>query len=617
MCQECKDIAQIPQSGFKKSFKVKLDSDEQKLAALDTVGEAFRHHGGSTLMLTEHIENGIDAIEDLIKVKKLQNYKGQIDIIIDEKYSRIIVIDNGTGIIDPIWIIEHPLKSRKTGITHQHGEFGRGLQGFRGFCNTLEYITMRDQVSERVLQDSEIKNFLLEAGKRGIDGRCLQLLLSKNSVDTDLVPLNEKEFKNKCAYKTGTIAIFNNWLPGDFEDLVKNKDKLFNRVQHHFRAVLEKNLVNISISFKGKITTIKPREFSIDGEEMDLFELPDRKCIDPHTKQDYGTIQFRLYKAAPRYNPQYKSAFLLVGDRPLGNSELIAMEDFSEKKILKSPYITGYVVANFLKPDSLRLSPKPGPEYRAFVEHMKASLDDLKPLLEEYEQGFRVVNKNEENQKLILQVQSFLKNQNIPLNLLDMGKTGELIPGLNQGEKTDERVSSIPGNENKGLISSKGSVEVEILYRKDKHGKTHKKRRLKVEIERNPKNVRDPKHDGKSTKTVYINPNLTSKDGRIIKRNYVGPGLDNYRGELDPNLSKWDGSKYMVLINELHEVYQMYEEQRKNSPTQKTEVYSTKQKSLIQESYLRHVIKNCAKDMDPEKKDRTFWELKYKFFLNR
>ena len=75
MCQECKEIAQIPQSNFKKSFKVKLDSDGQKLAALDTVGEAFRHHGGSTLMLTEHIENGIDAIEELSKRKKLQKYK--------------------------------------------------------------------------------------------------------------------------------------------------------------------------------------------------------------------------------------------------------------------------------------------------------------------------------------------------------------------------------------------------------------------------------------------------------------------------------------------------------------------------------------------------------------
>ena len=616
LCNVCSEEQNVFRP-FKKSFEVKFETKDQKLSALDTVGEAFRHHGGSTLMLTEHIENGIDAIEDLIKTYNLKNYQGKIDIIIDNANSRIIVIDNGTGIIDPIWIMVNPLKSRKTGMLYQHGEFGRGLQGFRGFCKNLEYITLRKSVSENELKDNDIKHWLTQAARQGVDGRCVHLKLSKDSVETDYEPINESEFKRYTHNKTGTVAIFNNWLEGDFEELVKDRKRLFERIQHHFRIVLEKNTVKMSLVYKGNLNVIAPREFSIDGDEMDLFELSDRKCIDPYTKQEFGTIQFKLYKAAPRYNHKYKSPFLLVGDRPLGNSVLFEMDDFSDQTILKSPYVTGYVVANFLKPDSLRLSPKPGAEFRAFVIHLKASLNDLKPLLDDYERGFRVVNKNEENQKLILQIQSFLKNQKVPLNLMDIGRVGKLLPGSDKGDGTKERLSSIPGGENKGLISPTGTIETEILYKKDKHGKPTQRKRLKVEIERNPKNVNDPKRDGKSTKTVYINPNLTSRDGRIRKRNFVGPGLDNYRGELDPNLSKWDASKYLVLINELHDVYQRYEDQRKNSSQHKSDVYSPKQKSLIQECYLRHIMKNCVKDMDQDTKDRKFWELKYLFFLNK
>lgn len=617
ICQICKETKELVPKDFSKTFEVKLDTAEQKLAALDTVGEAFRHHGGSSLMLTEHIENGLDAIEDFTKTKKIQNYKGKIDIIIDDQNKRVIVIDNGTGIIDPIWIIEHPLKSRKTGVMHQHGEFGRGLQGFRGFCESLQYITVRERVSKKESDDKDITQYLNLAKKKGVDGRCISLKLSKTSVETCYEPVKETEFKKYTSNKTGTIAIFSKWIKGDFENLIRDKNKLFERIQHHFRVVLQKNIVKISIIRKNLPLEIKPREFSIEGDEMDLFELKPRKCIEPYTKQEFGTIYFKLYKAAPRYDHTYKSPFLLVGDRPLGNSDLLKIEEFSDNKILKSPYLTGYVIANFLKPDSLRLSPKPGPEFNAFVIHMKAVLEELQPMLDDWVAGFRVANKNDENQKLILQVQSFLKNQNIPLNLAEMTKAGDLFLGTNPGNSKEERISSIPGNENEGLISKTGNVEAVILYEKNKQDptKTKKKKRLKVQINRDSKNPRDPKKDGRSTKSVYIHPNLMSKDGRIRQRNFVGPGLDNYRGELDPNLSKWDASNYLVLVNELHPIYQMYEEQRKKKYG--NEIYSPKQKNMIQESYLRHVIKNCAKDMDNDKKDRTFWELKYKFFLGR
>ena len=623
-CQKCLSLKEQKlfaitnnKLGFQKSFKVKLDKDEQILSALNTVGEAFRHHGGVTLMLTEHVENGIDGIEDLKKdsknIKMMEKYQGKIEIIIDEDNSRVIIIDNGSGITHPIWISENPLKSRKTGESHQHGEFGRGLQGFRGFCNNLEYITKREEISQEELSDNYIKEGLDDAKQRNIDGRTIKLKLDKESIITYYLPISSNEFKKYTQNYTGTIAIFSNWSLDDFESLLKDKSKLFERIQHHFRVPLESGIVKISLQYgKNKPILIEPRTFSIDDDEMDLFELPDKEVINPHTNEVYGTIQFRLYRAAPRYEHRYKSPFLLVGDRPLGNSELLQLEELSNQAILKSPYITGYIVANFLKPDSLRLSPKHGDEYRQFIAHVRNSLRDLKPLLEKYEAAFRVANKGEENQKLILQVQSFLKDQNIPLNLIGTTKSGELFAGINNGDKKEERLSSTIGEVNQGRITRDGTVEAVILYKKNKQGETTSKTRLKVKID-----YKDPKKDGLTSTTVFINPNLTSKDGRIRKRNYIGPGLDNYRGDLDLNISKWDASKYLVLINEKHEVYEMYEKQRKESIKYKNDVYSQKQKSLIQECYLWQVIKNCGKNMDQEKKEKVFWESKYKFFLHK
>lgn len=198
----------VSEMRFQKSFKVKLDKDEQVLSALDTVGEAFRHHGGATLMLTEHVENGIDAVEDLRNINNLNSHDGKIEVILDEQELRVIIIDNGTGIIDPIWIMENPLKSRKTGESHQHGEFGRGLQGFRGFCRTLEYITKRDVVSQKELADPDIKKWLEEARKQGIDGKCIKLELSKDTIVTVYKPVSEKEFQKYTNNKTGSLHFF-------------------------------------------------------------------------------------------------------------------------------------------------------------------------------------------------------------------------------------------------------------------------------------------------------------------------------------------------------------------------------------------------------------------------
>ena len=669
ICHKCKklspkEVAQFTSSKIKNeisgNFKVQFNDDSQIKAALDSVGDAFRAHGGAGLMLTEHVENGIDAIEDLSKIKKLKNYLGKINVIVDVDSEKLIIKDNGSGMIDPVHIMKHPLKSRKSGESHQTGQYGRGLQGFRGFANTLTYITLRSEVNISEWNHPISKEKLEKAKTHGIDGCCLKLSLTKEdiwetiidrktrqtfqklnhnskivqtAIQTNYEPIKIDEFKKYSNANTGTIVIFTNWLDGEFKEFVKDQNKIFERIQHHFRVPLEKEIVKIDLKIDDITQDIPVRKFEAKNEqgvmeELDFYDIPDRDVINPYTKQVIGTLQVRLYQASPNYSHTYKAPFLLVGDRPLGNSVIHKMQHFEQTRVLKSPYVTGYVVANFLKPDSLRLSPKPGEELTRFYAHMDLILQqELAPQVSLYEDAFRANDKSEENDKLSLQVQSFLKNQmsDIKFDLIDTGELGDMLSSSDIGNEDIERISDIDGTENDGKVTDEG-IKTVILYKKKKY----KKRIIDTngidvtndtddeeteEVIR--KKVTLPSKDGKSTKTVLINPNLGSKDGRIRKKSFVGPGLDTYRGKFDRNMSKWDESNYKVLINEQHKIYLEYEDDRKSSKKYEAKVYSLKQEHLIQESYLWHVIQKCAKDLDPDDKDRTFWEAKYKFFLHK
>jgi len=620
---------------FKVSHKVRFENDEQILQALETVGDAFRSSpGGANLMLTEHVENGIDAIEDFVKVKNLRNYEGRITVQIVEDRQELIIIDNGNGIIDPVWIIENPLKSRKTGESHQKGEFGRGLQGFRGFCEKLTYITLREKPNDSEFKHPDHVPVVQLAMKNGLDIKCVRLTLTKNQIITNWEPVKIDEFKKYSNTKTGTVAIFSDWLPGEFDELIKDKQKIYERIQHHFKVPIEKSVAKIYFSTGKKHVEIEPRVYEVKDEEgkmdeLDPYDIPDREIVNPYTKQIIGNLQVRFYQASPNYEHTYKAPFLLVGDRPLGNSILHKMESFSDKSILKSPYLTGYVVANFLKPDSLRLAPKPGEEYKQFVNHMKDILDNvLAPQLEEYSNGFKIFDKQQENTKLILQIQSFLKKQTkLIFDLIKSDRIGKMSLSDSMGETENQRLSDSPNGDNQGIItkdaSIEASIEAVILYKKDKHKKPKPPPpgdpNTDTDAEKPVTRYRItvPKKDGRSTTKVMINPALSSKDGRIRKQNFEGPGLDIYRGKLDRNLSKWDESKFLVLINESHETYVEYENERKDSAKYKNDVYSLKQKHLIQEQYLWHLIQRCAKDLNDEDKYREFWSAKYKFFLQK
>lgn len=606
--------SKIKSNQYSISVQAEIKEEGAILSALIANADAFRAFGGSPLMLTEHIENGCDAIKVKANWREgdTRTHIGKIEIIIDQKNYRIIVIDNGTGIEDPLWILGHPLHSRKSGLKYQVGKYGRGLQGFRGFCKTLEYITFRDKPnpSEEIKYQEAMSVGQLSPG---FDTRCVKLSLVDTSIHGTCTPVNISEFRKFTNNKTGTVAIFSDWHDNDFEELVRRKKELFNRIQHHFRDVLENELIEITITQNNKTETIPVREFVNDNGEFDLYDIEDMDVVNPTMGEHVGKIEFFLYKVTGEYKDDYKKPFLLAKDnRPLQNSFLSEMPEFSEDPIWKSPYVTGYIKCNFVEPNQLRIALVPGEKKRLFVEHVRAAAIDLRKLVTEYQNGFLKEERTAENQNIILEIQSFLKKNKIKLNLPDLSKLGSLTDGMGDGINSGDRISSKPGKENQGLITPQGSVETVILYEKDKHGEKKKKskKRIKVKI----KTRREPTKDGSNEKTVYIDPNLLSKDGRRRKTVQVGINLETIQEELNEDMSNYDEFSKTVYVNELHPLFKEMERIKKNS-SEKNSVYSKKEKNYIRRCYLWELIKNLYKEEIEGEKENKFWYLYHKFFL--
>jgi hypothetical protein len=572
--------------------------------------------------------------------------------------------------------MENPLKSRKTGLSNQTGKFGRGLQGFRGFCRTLTYISLRSKVNESEC-NFDVTNEQLKLGKtKGHDGRCIKLSLTKeniaevksqgktirrfidwkqdansnpvapsghtlvqSAVDTKYVTVDVKEFRKHSDSKTGTVAIFSDWIPGEFEELLRDKKKTIQRIQHHFQVPIEKGLVEISYKLNNeKAQLIPPRRWEAKNdkgemEELDLYEIPNRQIINPHTKEVIGTLEIRLYKCNPNFNQPFNAPYLLVGDRPLGDSTLHEMTHFRDKKILKSPYVAGYVRADFLKPDTQRLNPLPGEELKQFHAHMDKIIDDeLEPLVKEQSAAWREVDKDDANEKLRLEATNYLRAEfGDHFDSIQSNELGVLFPNNSIGGNKSKRISNESGTENQGQVVKNSKFKAVIRYKKRKNKKqttkTGKKSGEKTKDEDKGDTVTRtevilPSKDGRTGKKVYINPNLGSKGGRTRDQSNSDPGLDTYRAPFDPNLSKWDAGEYKVLVNEKNETSVLYETERATSPKYQNKVYSKKQENLMLERYYWHFVQECGRNPDgskmtPDEKTKLFWKIKYKFFLKR
>ena len=213
-------------------IKPKITEDYQVLAALASTGAGFEALGGSSLMLTEPVENSVDSIIEANK--KGLKIKGRIRILIDNKAEQVIIIDNGLGFTNPRHICEKPFDSLKKYDPDLTGKFARGLQGFRSYCKRLVFITRRLE-----MPDGE------QFGGR--TGRTIRLEFTADKIEVGASVVSDDEFLRwtQGEFTHGAIAFYQDWKSGEFKKIVK--DKLIRRVERHFGELIRKGEIEILV----------------------------------------------------------------------------------------------------------------------------------------------------------------------------------------------------------------------------------------------------------------------------------------------------------------------------------------------------------------------------------
>jgi len=612
LCSNCRDdkknqekSTQKPEN-ISKTFDVKIETEGQRLGALEGNAAAFQAAGGAPLMITEHVENGIDAIKQNKKNSSEGGNSfsgiGKIDVEIDDDNSEVRIIDNGTGILEPIHVIENPFKSLKTGADYV-GHFGRGLHGFRGFCETLTYITLRSQISQREL--SEFPN--------NTSAKCIKIIFRRGSAQAKYEVVNESEFEKYTSSKTGTVAVLSDWL--DFDQFVRNRNKIFDRLQHHFGEEIKSSQLEISIKKGKKIEKITPREFP--DETKAKFQIKPFAVRNPVTGEEYGNIEFFLYQSSTIFQHEYKFPYLLVKKRPLQDSFLSTMEEFKDEKIWSSQYITGYIKCDFVEPNQLRLALENDMKKKNFVTALKACTIEIKKQLNEYIENFMSVQSREEHRELTIDIQKFLKKwskkNKIILQFNNLSLSGKLAKGEGSEDEDDERVSPTPGSDNKGLVTKTGTMEVEVFYKKHTY--------IEIDVGGNGGDggttATFPNSDGRAIKKLYIDEELLSKGGRKKRKSLQGPGLDFEKRDMVSEMLSWyEPSRDVVVVNTGNKYYVELYNKAKKSPTS-TSTHSNKLKNYVAERYFWHLIMTCTKDKTQIEKENLFWDAYHGYFIHK
>jgi len=213
-------------------IKPRLTEDYQILAALASTGAGFEALGGSSLMLTEPVENGADSIIEANKAGL--NIKGKIIVLIDKKEEQVIIIDNGLGFTNPRHICEKPFDSLKKYDPDLTGKFARGLQGFRSYCNNLAFITRRLNIPK-----GEVFS--------GKSGRTVKLEFFADRIEVGAFVVSDEEFLKYTQkdFFHGAVAFYTNWKAGEFKKI--RKDKLIRRIERHFGELIRKGDIEIFV----------------------------------------------------------------------------------------------------------------------------------------------------------------------------------------------------------------------------------------------------------------------------------------------------------------------------------------------------------------------------------
>lgn len=572
--------------------------DQVKGALAGNASEAQKM--GAPWMLTEFVENGIDAIKQNRQPpsEKGNNFSGINKIIleIDEKKLEVRIIDNGTGILDPVWVIENPFQSMKKNVDYLIGNFGRGLTGFRGLCQNLDYLTLRTKIS-----DNE-KNKMNEVGK------CVKIAFDKNPFGK-YTSIKEEEFRKYTKNSTGTVAILRNWKTDQWEKLIKNKQNIFTRMQLHFgHATIPDNfeLIIRIISNKGSYDEKISKPDFLELKPLFVKTIQTSNFL---AKTQIGEIKFNLYQTTPDDRRIFKEPYLLIQNRPLQDSKVCELEDFKDSNVWSSKYLTGYIECDYLHPNQLRNAIELDENERIFIQNLIQITKDIEKELADYIQALNVKGRDDEYKEIRDTFQEYLRKNNIPFNITAFKMAGKLSEGNTSGKiSKGGRLSNKDGGINDGLIAEDGTDLAIISREIQAIGPRGPNTGIAIVI-KDPKSKNGviPTKDGHSQKIVHVNPSKTSRGGVKKKRSMTGPNFVPQNHDKIPRLSWYESSIKAIVVNSGHDIYKKLDQESQQVRSYKGG-FTKKMKDYLMERYAWEFFMNFGQEDDFNKKAYTFFK---------
>jgi len=404
-------------------IKPKITEDYQVLAALASTGAGFEALGGSSLMLTEPVENSVDSIIEANK--KGLKVKGKIRILIDNTYEQVIIIDNGLGFTNPRHICERPFDSLKKYDPDLTGKFARGLQGFRSYCNSLVFVTRR----------LDIPSGEVFGGK---SGRTVNLEFAADRIEIGASVVDDDQFLQwtQGEFNHGAIAFYKNWKAGEFKKI--RKDKLIKRIERHFGELIRKGEIEI-LAWEGENLSpaqMPPKKDFYECQPRDFtgltkIDIPNVDFIENGAKK--GELIFELYLTNRAKRDRESLPFLMYKDRPVGDASIAEIGEFAETDVWNSSYLTGFIRADFCEINELRLALKPSPARDFLYQQMENVEPFLRDEIKKHHRGLIDLRRSQEINILVNKLQSFLKQKHI----FDF-KIAKELGDLTLSEKTDQ-----------------------------------------------------------------------------------------------------------------------------------------------------------------------------------
>ncbi len=588
-----------------KWINVELTEDDQVVSALRGNAAAFAAKGGVPLMLTEAVENGSDAIMDARENFGMTD-PGEIIVEIDPVKETVYVIDNGTGILHPIHVLRKPFKSLRRNVDYAVGQFGRGLQGFRGFCEELVYISQRQKPST-------------EEAEAGVDpgeysGRSVRLTLIYNKAQGSIEVVDDEEFEDYYYGPTGTVAIYRNWLPGEFRRV--DLKVLHARLQHHFGELVRKGIITIILKMGEEEVEVEPREF--DPTHLIPVRDIEVRGADGST---LGKLEFNLYFTSKSDKHEFKRPFLMVQDRPLGDSFIGDFPEFQDQPIWSSHYLTGFIRCDFVEPNELRVALQPGEAKDLLVRAIRGVVPELEKQVKSFQKGLFDQQLRDEMNELAVQVQRFLKAEGV-FDFPPLTHPGALVEAENPGAVDLNPAPVGQGDPAVPSVVPSGG-EPDIIEEGGIGGALPGPGPGGTGPGPGPGPIPDPTGPGGagigvSDVNVEVDPRLLGHvPRRRRQRRPTGYGLNFEPNELSSDMSWFEETTQTVIVNAAHERFASLQERAIDSG--EDSVAARKLRIYIIQRYLWEIVMFAGRRDNPsrvELEDR-FWNLNYKFFETR